>query len=129
MSTDARSLVLIVEDDPGVAILQRRRLERAGFAVAVANDLDGALAALDRGAVSIVLIDYRLGETTGLDLHRRMKASGHAVPVILVSGAMEHATLLEALRAGVRDVIVKTNDYLDSLPDTVRGVLAQGIAL
>jgi PAS domain S-box-containing protein len=128
MSTDARSLVLIVEDDPGVAILQRRRLERAGFSVVVANDLDGALATLDRGGISIVLIDYRLGETTGLDLHRRMKASGHEVPVILVSGAMEDATIVEALRAGVRDVIVKTSDYLDSLPDTVREVLAQGMA-
>ena len=128
MSTEARSVVLIVEDDVGVAILQRRRLERAGLSVVVANDLDGALATLERGGISIVLLDYRLGETTGLDLHRRMKASGHAVPVILISGAMEDATIVEALRAGVRDVIVKTTDYLDSLPDTVRGVLAQDIA-
>jgi DNA-binding response OmpR family regulator len=64
MPSEARPLVLIVEDDPGVAILQRRRLERAGFAVAVANDVDGALAALGRGGVGIVLLGYRLGETT-----------------------------------------------------------------
>jgi PAS domain S-box-containing protein len=128
MATEIRSLVLIVEDDAGIAVLQRRRLERGGFAVAVANDLDSALATLSRGGISVVLLDYRLGETTGLDLHRRMKASGIEVPVILVSGAMEDAAIVEALRAGVRDVIVKTSDYLDSLPDTVRGVLAQGSA-
>ena len=123
-----RATVLIVEDDPGVAILQRRRLERAGFSVVGATDVDGALAALARGGVDLVLLDYRLGESTGLDLHRRMKASGHAVPVILVSGAMEDSAIVEALRAGIRDVIVKTTDYLDSLPETVRGVLAQGNA-
>ena len=127
MSTESAS-VLIVEDDPGIAILQRRRLERAGFAVTVTGDLDGALAALAGGGIDVVLLDYRLGETTGLDLHRRMKASGIEVPVILVSGAMEDAAVVEALRAGVRDVVVKTSDYLDSLPDTVRGVLAQGNA-
>jgi PAS domain S-box-containing protein len=122
------SSVLIVEDDPGIAILQRRRLERAGFAVAIASDLDGALAVLSRGGIGVVLLDYRLGATTGLDLHRRMKASGMEVPVILVSAAMEDATVVEALRAGIRDVVVKTSDYLDTLPDTVRGVLAQGNA-
>ena len=127
MSTEASS-VLIVEDDPGIAILQRRRLERAGFTVTVTSDVEGALAALARGGIDIVLLDYRLGETTGLDLHRRMKASGVEVPVILVSGAMEDAAVVEALRAGVRDVVVKTSDYLDSLPDTVRSVLAQGSA-
>jgi DNA-binding response OmpR family regulator len=56
--------ILIVEDDPGVTILQRRRLERAGFSVVVANDLDAALATLDRGGIGIVLLDYRLGEST-----------------------------------------------------------------
>jgi PAS domain S-box-containing protein len=127
--TESRSLVLIVEDDPGIAILERRRLERAGFLVAVANDLEGAMTVLSRGGVSVVLLDYRLGETTGLDLHRRMRASGIEVPVILISAAMEDAAVIEALRAGIRDVIVKTHDYLDILPDTVRGVLAQGAAV
>jgi PAS domain S-box-containing protein len=126
--TERSATVLIVEDDPGVAILQRRRLERSGFTVVAASDVDGALTILGRGDVDLVLLDYRLGETTGLELHRRMKASGHAVPVILVSGGMEDATVVEALRAGIRDVIVKTTDYLDTLPDTVRGVLAQGAA-
>jgi DNA-binding response OmpR family regulator len=73
-----------------------------------------------------VLLDYRLGETTGLELHRRLKTSGYDVPVILVSGAMDDAAVVEALRAGVRDVIVKTTDYLDTLPEAVRSVLAQG---
>ena len=126
MPAEDRPSVLIVEDDPGVAILQRRRLERAAFKVTVASDVDGALAALGRGGIGIVLLDYRLGETTGLELHRRLKTSGYEVPVILVSGAMEDAAVVEALRAGVRDVIVKTTDYLDSLPEAVRGVLAQG---
>lgn len=123
MSTE-RPRVLIVEDDPGMVVLQRRRLERAGFVVESASNVDAAISALAAMQISVVILDYRLGETTGLDLHRRMRASGHDVPVILVSAAMSDATIVDALRSGVRDVVVKTADYLDYLPDAVRGVLS-----
>jgi PAS domain S-box-containing protein len=129
MADNARPLILVVEDDPGVAILQRRRLERAAFRVNVAADLDAALAALGDGGIDLVVMDYRLGSTTGLDLHRRMKAAGYDVPVIIVSGAMEDATVIEAMRAGIRDVVVKSTEYLDYLPDAVRNVLSQAAAV
>ena len=129
MSDAPRKLILVVEDDPGVAMLQRRRLERAGFGVDVANDVDAAMSTLGAHTVDLVLMDYRLGQTTGLDLHRRMIAAGHDVPVILVSAAVDDATVIEAMRAGIRDVVVKTTEYLDYLPETVRGVLNQAAAL
>ncbi|HUE90458.1 MAG TPA: response regulator [Vicinamibacterales bacterium] len=125
MPSNPRRLVLIVEDDPGVAILQRRRLERAHFRVQVVSDVNAAIAVLEQQRVDLVLIDYRLGTTTGLDLHRRMKASGFDVPVIIVSGSMDDAMVIEAIRTGVRDVVVKNADYLDYLSDAVRSVLEQ----
>jgi PAS domain S-box-containing protein len=129
MARDPQRLILVVEDDAGVATLQRRRLERADFRVVLATDVPAAMRALQREAVDLVLLDYRLGSTTGLDLHRRMKAAGFDVPVILVSAAMEDALVIEAIRAGVRDVVVKSPDYLDHLPDTVRAVLDQAAAV
>jgi PAS domain S-box-containing protein len=125
MDGEARRLILMVEDDPGVAILQRRRLERAQFSVALATDVEAAIGVLERQRVDLVLLDYRLGATTGLDLHRRMKANGFDVPVIIVSGAMDDAMVIEAIRTGVRDVVVKNADYLDYLSDAVRSVLEQ----
>ena len=129
MASDAERLILVVEDDAGVATLQRRRLERAGFRVVVGTDVPAAMNALSQHSVDLVLLDYRLGATTGLDLHRRMKASGFDVPVILVSAAMEDAMVIEAIRAGVRDVVVKSPDYLEYLPDAVRAVLDQAAAV
>jgi PAS domain S-box-containing protein len=128
MSPEHRSLILIVEDDPGISLLQRRRLERAGFRAETAATVEAALATLEAGGVSLVVLDYRLGETTGLDLHRRMKASGIDTPVILVSSAVEDAVVLEAMRAGIRDIVVKTPDYLEYLPEAVRGVLTQAVS-
>ena len=129
MARESQRTILVVEDDPGVALLQRRRLERADFAVEIAVDVDAAMTRLERGGVDLLVIDYRLGTTTGLDLHRRMKAAGFETPVIIVSGAMDDRTIIEAIRGGVRDVIVKSTDYLDYLPDAVRAVLRQTAAV
>ena len=129
MANEGARLILVVDDDPGVATLQRRRLERADFRVVIATDVPAAMSALALHAVDLVLLDYRLGSTTGLDLHRRMKAAGFDVPVILVSAAMEDAMVIEAIRAGVRDVVVKSPDYLDYLSDAVRAVLDQAAAV
>jgi PAS domain S-box-containing protein len=128
MSTDPR-LILVVEDEPGTALLQRRRLERAGFRVEVAPDVDRALDLLAAHPVDLVTMDYRLGTTTGLELNRRMKIAGFDTPVIIVSGAVDDATVIEAMRAGIRDVVIKTVDYLEHLPDAVRAVLAQVAAV
>jgi PAS domain S-box-containing protein len=125
---DETRLILVVEDDPGTATLQRRRLERAGFTVEVAEDVDAAIGVLGRLDVDLVVIDYRLGTTTGLDLNRRIKTAGFDVPVIIVSAALSDEAVIEAMRAGVRDVLVKNLDYLDQLPDAVRGVLNQAAA-
>ena len=104
MPTDAR-VILIVDDEPGAAMLQQRRLVRAGYVVKVAADVEGAMNVLGETThVDLILMDYRLGATTGLDLNRRIKAAGFDVPVILVSASMSDATVVEAMRAGIRDV-------------------------
>ena len=128
MADETRPLILVVEDDVGSATLQRRRLERADFRVDVAADVRTAMDALARGGIALVVMDYRLGSTTGLDLHRQMKASGFDVPVIMVTGSSDDAMVIEAMRAGIRDFVVKTTDYLDYLPDAARGILNQAVA-
>jgi PAS domain S-box-containing protein len=125
MVHNSPAVILVVEDDPGIALLQRRRLERSGFGVEVATGVESAMDILSRGAVDLVLMDYRLGATTGLDLHGQMKASGFDLPVVIVSGSMDDHMVIDAIRAGVRDVILKSTDYLEYLPDAVRGVLKQ----
>jgi PAS domain S-box-containing protein len=126
---EMRPLILIVEDDPGAATLERRRLERSGFRVDVAQDVPAAIAALGRHRVDLVVMDYRLGGTTGLELHRQMKVAGFEVPVIMVTGSTDDAVVIEAMRSGIRDFVVKNTDYLDYLPEAARGILNQAVAI
>ena len=121
----SQETILIVEDDPGVQALQRKRLERAGYTVATANDAGDALKMVYNREVTLVLMDFRLPGTTGLELYRQIKATGVDVPVIMVTGFSEESTAIEALRAGVRDFVSKSMDYLEYLPEAVDRVLNQ----
>ncbi len=72
------------------------------------------------------MLDYQLnGAETGLDFFRRLRAEGVRIPAILVTGFTDESRVIEALRAGVSDVVPKSGDYLDYLPEAVERVLSQ----
>jgi DNA-binding NarL/FixJ family response regulator len=79
------------------------------------------------------VLDYQLdGPETGLDFFRRLRAEGIRIPAILVTGFTDESRVIEALRAGVSDVVPKSGDYLDYLPGSgrtcaVAGAVAEGI--
>jgi two-component system CheB/CheR fusion protein len=124
MTGKDRAHILIVEDDAGVALLERRALERAGHsAEAVATPAE-ALARVGQGRFDMVVLDYRLAETsTGLDLYRQLRGNWPDLPAILVTGFSDEGKVIEALRTGIRDVVPKVGDYLDYLPLAVARVL------
>ncbi len=125
-TTTATATILVVEDDPGIAELERSRLDEAGYRVLLAETADDALREVAGGGIDLVLLDYRLpGGTDGLDLYARVKAAGHDLPVILVTGFGNEATVIRALRIGVRDFVTKSLEYLDYLPEAVDRVLRQ----
>ena len=123
---DHRETILVVEDDAGVAELQRIHLERAGLTVLVAGTSHDALETLRRHQVDLILLDYRLSEKSdGLDAYLEWKTLGFDIPVILVTGFSDEAVAIQALRSGVRDFLSKSTEYLDFLPQSVERVLKQ----
>ncbi len=121
-----RATLLIVEDDLGLARLQQRRLERAGYSVLVTASAEEAARRAAQGDIDLLILDQRLpGGLSGLELYQRMRAANLDVPAILVTGLREDELLLQALRAGVRDFVLKTPEYLDYLLPSVERVLKQ----
>jgi signal transduction histidine kinase len=120
------SRVLILDDDLATLTLERKILERAGYAVIGASTPEAAQEAIERQQADIVLLDYRLdGAVSGLEFFRSMRAAGHGLPAILVTSFADEAKVIEALRAGIRDVVPKSGDYLDYLPQAVSRVFTQ----
>lgn len=118
--------VLILDDDQATLTLERRMLERAGYLVIGALTTETAREAIERRQADLVLVDYRLdGAVSGLEFFRALREAGHDLPAILVTSFADEAKVIEALRAGVRDVVPKSGDYLEYLPQAVRRVFDQ----
>lgn len=116
--------ILILEDDDGLLALASRVLTRRSYRVTAVADSQAARLAVDAEQPDVLIVDYNLqSPDTGLDFFRSLRAAGLQTPAIMVSGVSDELRIIEALRAGVADVLPKTSDYLDHLPEAVARVL------
>ncbi len=119
-------IILVLEDDPGIGRLQNRQLERVGYRVELATNTTAAREILRRGNVELLILDYQLAEpTNGLEFYRALLTEGCDVPAILVTGFGDEARVIEAMRAGVRDFIPKTPNFVELVAPTVERVMKQ----
>ncbi len=100
--------VLLVDDDSGWADFTIDLLKDYGslFDVTYAADFDSALEKFAAGSVDVALVDYRLGDRTGLDLLRTPVVQNADVPVIVLTN--DARVDAEALSAGAVDYLVKS---------------------
>src|ERR1035438_8869074 len=102
--------VLLVDDDEDDFIITRDLIARIGdrrYRLYWINNYDDALAAVQRGEHDISLLDYRLGERTGLELLRETQLFNSRPPLILLTGQGDHEIDIEAMKAGAADYLVK----------------------
>ena len=105
---DKQLRLLVVDDEPKLTEFLRMELEVEGYSVDIANDgASGLIALRAEPAPDLVLLDWNLPDFTGLDICRRIRSTGMAVPVLMLTGYDEVKDKVEALDAGVDDYLVK----------------------
>jgi len=119
--------ILCMEDDLGLARLFQRRLQREGYAVDLASDGQEGLDMYAEMSYDVVAVDQAMPVYDGLEVIRRMASQGPLPPTIMVTGAGDERTAVEAMKLGARDYIVKDVDggYLELLPTVIERVLEQ----
>jgi PAS domain S-box-containing protein len=104
--------ILVVDDEPALAELERRRLEELGYAPLAFTDARRALAAFKSQPTQfdLVFTDQSMPYVTGVELAREIRAVRPDLPVILVSGHGDtvHPATLEA--AGICALLAKPVD-------------------
>lgn len=119
--------LLYAEDNPQDADLTRSHLEREAPDLRLEIVETGALC-LERLAAQsfdLLLLDNHLPDLDGLDVLAKLRAEGHMLPVVMVTGVGDDETVARALRAGAADYVPKTGDYLATLPGILRGLVAR----
>ena len=108
MEAHARGSVLVVDDEPTIAEVVSRYLERAGYRTQVAGDGVQALAAVASDRPDLVVLDLMLPGIDGLEVMRRMREQGSdPIATILLTAKGEESDRVVGLRLGADDYVVK----------------------
>ncbi|MCL6707929.1 response regulator transcription factor [Pseudomonas sp. R2.Fl] len=113
--------VLLIEDDAVLGEAVRDHVAAAGHAVDWTMTVEDARAAVSAVDYGLVLLDLRLPDGRGIDFLRGMRASGSAVPVIILTAFDQISDRIEGLNSGADDYLVKPFD-LDELTARMRAV-------
>jgi DNA-binding response OmpR family regulator len=99
--------ILLVEDEIKLARFIELELESEGYRVSVAHDGMSGLALARESEPDLAILDWMLPGLTGVELCRRLRATGSKVPVILLTARDEVGDRVTGLDAGADDYVVK----------------------
>jgi len=99
--------ILLVEDEIKLARFVEIELISEGYQVTVANDGITGLTLLRESTPNLVISDWMLPELTGVELCRRLRATGNKIPIILLTAKDEVESRVAGLDAGADDYLIK----------------------
>lgn len=118
-----RLRVLLVEDDEDDYILVRNLLsttQNSGYDLVWVRDYEGAIDRMLSGRHDVCLLDYRLGERSGLELLKKAIANNCKSPIILLTGKGSYKSDIEAMKSGAADYISKSEVTAPLLERSIR---------
>jgi two-component system response regulator MprA len=104
---EVHAQVLIVDDDPRLRTLLNGELGVEGYVVSEAFDGQSALIHLRSVPTDLILLDWTLPDFSGVEICRRMRASGVYTPILMLTGRDEMRDRVEALDSGADDFLLK----------------------
>jgi len=124
--------VLLVEDDEDDYVLTSELLKDVvgtEYEITWAPNYASGLAAMLGNQHDVCLVDYRLGEGTGIELLSEAIENGCRLPMILLTGQGDHEIDMEATRAGAADFLVKGALESTTLERAIRYAVARAKTL
>ncbi len=115
-------LILVVDDEPAIRRFLRASLSAEGYQVEEAEDGTGALAALKRHAMDVLVLDLGLPGISGFDVIRELREGGSAIPIIVLSSRTDEGGKVRALDMGADDYVTKPFG-MDELLARIRAAL------
>lgn len=120
--SESRGLVVIVEDEPAIADVQRLYLTQAGYGVHLERDGAAGLAAIRALRPVAVILDVGLPSMDGIEICRALRASDDWTPVIFVTARDDEVDRILGLELGADDYLTKPFSPRE-LVARIRGIL------
>jgi DNA-binding response OmpR family regulator len=117
--------VLLVEDEPNAANVLAKGLREQTYAVDLAGDGDTALFQVGTTDYDAVILDVMLPVKDGFAVCRTIRASGCAVPILMVTARDAVEARIQGLDCGADDYLVKPFDFRELLA-RLRALIRRG---
>jgi len=106
-------VVLIVEDDEAMSVALADGFASEGYEVRLARDGEAGLGEARRDPPDLLILDVMLPRLTGLDVCRRLRAAGSALPILMLTARGQELDKVVGLRAGADDYVTKPFGFLE----------------
>ncbi|WP_145002950.1 two-component system response regulator RssB [Pseudomonas oryzihabitans] len=121
--SNSPATLLIIDDDEVVRLSLADYLEDSGFTVLQASNGQQGLQIFEREQPDLIICDLRMPQVDGLTLLRRISELSIDTPVLVLSGAGVMSDVVEALRLGAADYLIKPLEDLMVLEHSVNRAL------
>jgi len=103
--------ILIIEDEAMLAEMYKEKLEKEGFEVLLASNVEEGLEIAKREKPNLILLDILLEGENGISFLQKQKSDEEIseIPVIVFSNYDNTQTKKEAQNLGVKEYLIKTN--------------------
>ena len=118
-NTQALFSILIIDDDQDQLVILSRILRTQGFTITTCDTASEGLALMHEKYFDAIVLDYLLGESTGLDFLEELRNFNQLVTVILVTGYSSEHLAISAIRSQCDDLLQKPVDFA-SIGDIIR---------
>lgn len=119
---DRGARLIVVDDEPVITDILRRRLSRDGYDVSIASSAKEARTILERQGAEALLADIQMPHESGLDLLDWARRFDPDLAVVMITAVATIQTAVDALKAGAADYILKPFN-LDQVSFAVRRAL------
>lgn len=100
--------IMLIDDSKTIRNIQKNVLTRLGYTeIEEAGDGQEALGKIESFDPGLILVDWNMPNMDGLTFVKKYRAMGKKTPMIMVTTEAEKARVLEAVKAGVNNYVVK----------------------
>ena len=117
--------ILVVEDEPDIALGLQQDLQLEGYEVKVAGDGERALECAEKSAFDLILLDVMLPGKDGFAVCRELRRSGARTPIIVLTAKSNEAEKVMGLELGADDYVTKPFSPME-LRARIKAVLRRG---
>lgn len=103
--------ILLVEDEVRLAQFLEMDLSSEGYTVSMANDGITGLMLARKSTPDLVILDWMLPDLSGVEVCRRLRATGSKIPIILLTAKDNISSRVTGLDAGADDYVIKPFNF------------------